>query len=54
MILKIRQKLDLCERKGYPLGKKVKDQLKIKMDDIISSLPDDLKTVLSNKNPPNR
>lgn len=50
MILKIRQKLDECEHKGYPLNKRIKDQLKVKMDDIISSLPDDLKNVLSNKN----
>lgn len=54
MILKIRQKLDECESKGYPLNKKIKDQLKVKMDDIICSLPDDLKNVLSNKNPCNR
>lgn len=55
MILKIRQKLDLCENKGYQLNKKIKDQLKVKMDDIISSLPEDLKNVLSNtNNSPNR
>lgn len=55
MILKIRQKLELCENKGYQLNKKIKDQLKVKMNDIISSLPDDLKNVLSNaNNSPNR
>lgn len=54
MILKIRQKLDLCENKGYQLNKKIKDQLKVKMDDIISSLPEDLKNVLSNTNNSNR
>lgn len=54
MILKIRQKLDECESKGYPLNKRIKDQLKVKMDDIISSLPDDLKNVLSNKNSSSR
>lgn len=54
MILKIRQKLDECENLGYSLNKRVKDQLKLKMDDIICSLPDDLKNVLSNKNLSNR
>jgi len=54
MILKIRQKLDECESKGYQLNKRIKDQLKIKMDDIICSLPEDLKNVLSNKKPSNR
>ncbi|XP_001947112.2 protein DENND6B [Acyrthosiphon pisum] len=54
MILKIRQKLDECESKGYPLNKRIKDQLKVKMDDIICSLPDDLKNVLSNKKPSSR
>lgn len=54
MILKIRQKLDECESKGYQLNKRIKDQLKVKMDDIICSLPDDLKNVLSNKKPSSR
>lgn len=54
MILKIRQKLDECENKGYPLNEIIKNQLKVKMDDIISSLPDDLKNVLFNKNTSNR
>jgi len=54
MILKIRQKLYDCENKStYPFNKKIKDQLQLKMDDIICSLPEDLKNVLSNKNPPN-
>lgn len=54
MILKIRQNLELCESKGYPLNKRIKEQLKIKLDDIISTLPEDLKTVLSNKSPSDR
>lgn len=50
MILKIRQKLYDYEKKGYPLNKRINDQLKVKLEDAILSLPEDLKNVLSNKN----
>lgn len=54
MILKIRQKLYDCENKStFPFNKKIKEELQLKMDDIICSLPDDLKNVLSNKNSSN-
>jgi len=54
MILKIRQKLyDYENESTFPFNKRIKDQLQLKMNDIIRSLPDDLKNVLSNKNSTN-
>jgi len=54
MILKIRQKLyDYENESTFQFNKKIKDQLQLKMNDIICSLPDDLKNVLSNKNSTN-
>lgn len=50
MILKIRQKLHNCEKNNFLLNKRIYDQLRIKLEDIICSLPEDLRTVLSNKN----
>ncbi|CAH0391180.1 unnamed protein product [Bemisia tabaci] len=47
MILRIRHKIELCESQAVTLNDFTRDQLKVKINDIIASLPDDLKIVLS-------
>lgn len=46
MILRIRHKLEQSETDELPLSDSTKDQLRLRMDDIICTLPDDLKAVL--------
>ncbi|XP_046405292.1 protein DENND6B [Ischnura elegans] len=46
MILRIRHKLEQSESEDVPLNKSTRQQLKLRMDDIICTLPEDLKTVL--------
>jgi hypothetical protein len=46
MILRIRHKLEQSETDELPLSNSTRDQLRLRMDDIICTLPDDLKTVL--------
>jgi hypothetical protein len=46
MILRIRQKLEQSETDELPLSNSTKDQLRLRLDDIICTLPDDLKAVL--------
>lgn len=46
MILRIRHKLEQSETNELPLSSSTKDQLRLRMADIICTLPDDLKTVL--------
>ncbi|XP_075219220.1 protein DENND6B isoform X2 [Lycorma delicatula] len=46
MILKIRCKLEQCETDDINLSKEIRQQLKLRIDDIVCTLPDDLKTVL--------
>ena len=46
MILRIRHKLKQSETDELPLSRSTRDQLRLRMADIICTLPDDLKTVL--------
>ncbi|XP_039298437.1 protein DENND6A [Nilaparvata lugens] len=46
MILKIRCRLQQCESEEVPLSKEIRQQLQLRVDDIVCTLPDDLKTVL--------
>lgn len=46
MILRIRHKLEQSETNELPLSSSTKDQLRLRMADIICTLPDDLRTVL--------
>ncbi|XP_066995986.2 protein DENND6A [Anabrus simplex] len=46
MILRIRHKLEQSELEDLPLRDTTRDQLRLRMADIICTLPDDLKTVL--------
>lgn len=48
MVIKIRNKIDECKEQNLPVSDsdKVKQQLNEKLQDIISSLPDDMKNIL--------
>jgi hypothetical protein len=46
MILRIRHKLKQSELDKLPLSRSTREQLRLRMADIICTLPDDLKTVL--------
>lgn len=46
MILKIRCKLEKCDAEDVPVTAEIRNQLKLRMDDIVCMLPDDLKIVL--------
>ena len=48
MVLRIRNKLEQSENEDIPLSEITKTQLKLRIADIICTLPDDLKTVLKN------
>lgn len=47
MVLRIKGKLDKCESQELQLAEVTKQQLKVRLQDIICSLPEDLRTVLS-------
>ncbi|KAG8225110.1 hypothetical protein J437_LFUL004031 [Ladona fulva] len=51
MILRIRHKLEQSESEDVPLNKSTRQQLKLRMDDIICTLPEDLKTGVQTKRP---
>ncbi|GLH15777.1 Uncharacterized protein GBIM_20214 [Gryllus bimaculatus] len=46
MILRIRNKLEQSEIEDLPLSDTTRNQLRLRMADIICTLPDDLKAVL--------
>lgn len=46
MILRIRNKLEQSEAEELPLSDTTREQLRLRMADIICTLPDDLKVVL--------
>ncbi|KAK9890143.1 hypothetical protein WA026_008949 [Henosepilachna vigintioctopunctata] len=45
MVLKIRNKINICEEQNLPVSDKVKEQLTHRLQDILGSLPDDLKNI---------
>jgi hypothetical protein len=45
MMLKIKDKITKCREINIPVNDKVKEKLNQRLQDIISSLPDDLKNV---------
>lgn len=45
MMLKIRDKINKCREVSIPVSNQVKENLNQRLQDIISSLPDDLKNV---------
>ena len=45
MMLKIKDKITKCREINIPVNEKVKEKLNQRLQDIISSLPDDLKNV---------
>jgi hypothetical protein len=45
MMLKIKDKITKCHEINIPVNDKVKEKLNQRLQDIISSLPDDLKNV---------
>lgn len=45
MMLKIRDKITKCREVNIPVDDKTKEKLNQRLQDIISSLPDDLKNV---------
>lgn len=46
MVLKIKNKIKKCEVRDIPVKVEVKARLNERLQDIMSSLPDDLKTIL--------
>lgn len=46
MILRIRHKLEQSQSEELPLSCSTREQLQLRLDDIICMLPDDLRTVL--------
>ncbi|XP_017768468.1 PREDICTED: protein DENND6B isoform X2 [Nicrophorus vespilloides] len=46
MVLKIKNKIKKCEQHDIPVSHTIKEQLEQRLQDIISSLPDDLKNIL--------
>lgn len=46
MVLKIKSKLGKCQAHDIPVNAEVKARLNERLQDIICSLPDDLKTIL--------
>lgn len=47
MILKIRCKLKQCDAEDVPLSAETRNQLKMRLEDIVCTLPDDLRSVLT-------
>lgn len=46
MVLKLRNKIDKTKEHNIPISNATKEQLKQRLQDIISSLPEDLKNIL--------
>ncbi|KAJ8923572.1 hypothetical protein NQ315_010151 [Exocentrus adspersus] len=46
MVLKIKNKIHKCNEHDIPVNERIKEQLNLRLSDIISSLPDDLKNIL--------
>lgn len=47
MILKIRCKLKQCDAEDVPLSAETRNQLRMRLEDIVCTLPDDLRSVLT-------
>lgn len=46
MVLKIKNKLSKCENRDIPISDITKRQLNQRLEDILCSLPDDIKSIL--------
>lgn len=46
MVLKIKGKIDKTKEHDFPISNSTKEQLKQRLQDIISSVPEDLKNIL--------
>lgn len=47
MVLKIKNKIHKCQQHDIPVSNSIKEQLGQRLEDIICTLPDDLKNILS-------
>lgn len=48
MVLKIKNKISRCKEHDIPVSNAIKEQLCQRLQDIICSLPEDLKNILQN------